>query len=187
MDINHQIIKYNNCFTKEQCQYLIKLCDENSVLSTDYEHNKTGSHNETRPLDLVQNNSYSLDLIKHKWVYDQLIKIMNECNEHFLFDINKLEIINLIKYNIGDHYKKHHDLLMEMDGSRKLTISIQLSDSEDYTGADLILHTGEIPVLAGRVASEGIVFVANIVHEVTAITKGTRYALVVHCSGPKWK
>jgi predicted 2-oxoglutarate/Fe(II)-dependent dioxygenase YbiX len=187
MDINHQIIKYNNCFTKEQCEHLVELCDINCTLITDYSHNTAGSHNETRPLNLVQNNSYTLDRIKYKWVYDRLFDIMEECNEHFLFDINKLEPINLIKYNIGDHYKKHHDLLMEMDGSRKLTISIQLSSSEDYTGADLILHTGEIPVVAGRFASEGIAFVANIVHEVTAITEGTRYALVVHCSGPKWK
>ena len=187
MDINHQIVTYTDCFTKEHCQDLIKLCDINSVIVKDYGYNTTGIHNDTRPLDVVKNNSCAIDMTTHAWVYDRVFQIMTQCNEHFLFDINRLETIYVIKYNIGDFYKKHHDLLMEMNGSRKVTISIQLSESNDYVGGDLILHTGDIPILVDRIASRGIAFVANIVHEVTTITKGTRYALVVHCSGPKWK
>jgi predicted 2-oxoglutarate/Fe(II)-dependent dioxygenase YbiX len=188
MDINHQIIGYNSIFTFSECDYIIYQVTKSALKeNSDYGHNSTLELDHHRPKNIVKNNTISLPRKEYHWVYDRISHILDECNLLFKFDINRIEDIHFLKYNVGDYYKKHHDLLMEMDGSRKLTISIQLSDSSEYKGGDLILHTGDIPCDTTVVKGNGTVFVATIVHEITKITSGQRYALVVHCSGPKWK
>ena len=187
MDINHQTVDYIESFTKEQCDKIINYCENIGFTpNRDYSHEETGIHHDKRPRNLVQNNIVNLVGDDVQWIYDRMIHILNDCNQHFQFDITEMRGISIVRYDIGDHYKKHHDLLMEMEGSRKLSISIQLSEPEDYDGGELVLYTGEIPIYSPTLKGSGIMYVATIVHEVLPVTRGHRYSLVAHYSGPKW-
>ena len=69
---------------------------------------------------------------------------------------------------------------------RKLSITIQLSSPQDYEGGDLILHNGE-PEKMQKELGKLIVFPSYTLHEVTPVTKGTRYSLVAWVAGKPFR
>jgi PKHD-type hydroxylase len=122
------------------------------------------------------------------WIFHRLVSLISECNKTFMFDIEYIERVNIIKYDESlDYYKPHHDILMTDFGSRKLTFSIQLSNDNDYVGGNLNLHLNETPLVADRKRGSATVFPAFVLHEVTPVTSGVRYALVGHVHGPKFR
>ena len=72
-------------------------------------------------------------------------------------------------------------------GTRKLSFSLLLSDSDDYEGGDLLLHTQIQPTETKRKKGTIIFFPSYTLHEVTKVTKGTRCALVGWATGPAFK
>ena len=70
---------------------------------------------------------------------------------------------------------------------RKLSFSLQLSDPEDYNGGDLVIYNGNKPVKTKRQRGYMLVFPSFSVHEVTKLTKGTRYSLVGWIAGENFK
>ena len=70
----------------------------------------------------------------------------------------------------GDQETKSH--------TRKLSMSVQLSDENTYDGGDLIIYFGGKHFVAPRIKGSVIVFDSRLTHEVTPITRGERYSLV---------
>ena len=70
---------------------------------------------------------------------------------------------------------------------RKLSISIQLSRSEDYEGGDLELMYGIEPQKLDRTRGAFIVFPSFMLHRVTPVTRGTRWSLVAWILGARWR
>lgn len=85
----------------------------------------------------------------------------------------------LTKYDIGDFHGPHKDKLSGM-WYRDRVMTIQLSDSSDYEGGDLKI--GES--IAPRTKGSAIIYRGDLIHEVTKITKGTRFSLT-ECAGIK--
>lgn len=83
-------------------------------------------------------------------------------------------------------HEKHQDKYMK-GVIRKLSIIIQLSDPKDYEGGDIKLHLGGKPQKITKKAGHVIVFPSYVLHQVTPVTKGERYALVGWVTGPKFK
>ena len=69
-------------------------------------------------------------------------------------------------------FKEHRD---RGDGleHRSLTLIVQLSDSKDYEGSDLIVNKN-----ASKEIRNLILFDSGLLHEVTELTKGKRNVLV---------
>ena len=92
-------------------------------------------------------------------------------------------------------YKMHQDVETNNEGTlprpfnRKLSMSIQLSDSDDYEGGDFRFEQGinELPYEESREKGSILIFPSFYMHEVTPVTKGTRHALVTWIEGPKWR
>ena len=183
MSINHQILLFNQCFTPVECDEIISALEFNK--NTSYYYDKNEKHGSTRPKDIVKNSNVILDRSQYSWVYDRISEIVKDCNQHFEYDLDRIEDITIANYSVGDYYKKHHDLLMEMDGSRKISISIQLNS--DFKGGELILHTGHEPYIPAMEQGNGCIFNAYILHEITHVVAGERISLVVHISGPKFR
>lgn len=68
---------------------------------------------------------------------------------------------------------------------RKLSLSVLLSDPDDYEGGDLELICTDIE--NQRKQGAATVFPSFIGHRVTPVTKGKRYSLVAWIEGPKFQ
>jgi PKHD-type hydroxylase len=70
---------------------------------------------------------------------------------------------------------------------RKVTMSLQLSQSASYDGCDLEVRAAHPVDVAPRERGALIAFRANALHRVTPITRGVRKSLVVWAAGPEFR
>ena len=123
------------------------------------------------------------------WVYDKLAKYIQEANKSWGFAINS--IIDSIQYTEysegGGHYDWHMDMGDFPQNNRKISLTIQLSDPNDYEGGDLEFWLGRTPDKAPREHLLAILFPSYLMHRVTPITKGTRKSLVLWVGGDTFR
>lgn len=128
-----------------------------------------------------------------KWVMERMANLVASLNaQYFHFSINQLEPMQLGQYDqtTSDHYDRHVDLNWEgkPGWNRKLSVSVQLTDSAAYEGGDLVLYAQDFrPWTVSREKGALIMFRSHIIHEVTPVTKGTRHSLVAWVQGPPWQ
>ena len=110
--------------------------------------------------------------------------------KNFKYQLSKcdIEAVQLSRYRTGQFYDRHVDFNCNEDTiphTRKLSMSVQLSDEKSYDGGDLILYyNGDVfptPKSKGTV----IVFDSRTTHEVTPVIRGERYSLVKWIHGDK--
>lgn len=128
---------------------------------------------------------------ENEWVgvyqgFGQFIEQINA--QVFGFNLEGIEALQIARYQAGElgHYGWHTDSAYP-NNRRKLSISVQLSNSEDYEGGDLEFMFRDPPVKASRQKRHAIVFPSYAVHRVTPVTKGTRYSLVAWIRGERWR
>jgi len=122
----------------------------------------------------------------------------------FRFVIDSYERVQVTRYQPGEYYHWHYDMLdaasgadvrASTDGScRKLSLVLQLSSSTSYAGGDVLIQEGYGPVrLAGSGGAEYrnqgtvLIFPATVQHCVAPVVAGTRYSAVLWASGPFWR
>ena len=71
---------------------------------------------------------------------------------------------------------------------RKLSVVIQLSNTLEYEGGELLFGEG-VPQLPEEAKEQGtvIVFPSFLTHSVTPVTSGIRHSLVSWVEGPRWR
>ena len=122
-------------------------------------------------------------------------QISNINNNFWNFDIRYIPMREdspaVFKYPIGGKFNWHMDITPAA-ATRKLSYSIQLSDTNDYEGGDLEFFDGDNtgkkeknPQL--RQKGNIIVFPSYLWHRITPITKGIRYAIVGWIHGPTYR
>jgi PKHD-type hydroxylase len=111
--------------------------------------------------------------------------------QFFRFDLCGLISFQYAVYQGCGHFDWHKDYGRDPAGPgqepRKLTLSLQLSDSCDYDGCDLEVRAGNAIDVAPREKGTLIAFPANVLHRVTPITRGVRKALVIWAVGPEFR
>ncbi|HEU4617166.1 MAG TPA: 2OG-Fe(II) oxygenase [Gammaproteobacteria bacterium] len=127
---------------------------------------------------------------KYAWLYDRLWAAAQECNRRFFcVDIAGVETnVQLARYDDADRgfYTWHTDFA-GIRPLRKLSISIQLSSSDDYEGGDLELMYGTEPQKLDRSRGTFIIFPSFMLHRVAPVTRGARWSLVAWVLGPRWR
>lgn len=126
---------------------------------------------------------------RHEWLYQKLEQVAYGANhERYHFDMTGFgEALQLTRYGVGDFFDWHMDFGAREIAHRKLSITVQLSDPDDYEGGDLEFRISERVVKAPRSKGTIIVFPAFVQHRVTEITKGTRESIVAWVSGPAFR
>ena len=123
------------------------------------------------------------------WLYDKIQSMVLEANEVFKFDLHS--IIDSIQYTEyyggGGHYGWHMDIGPGDINHRKISITIQLSDPDEYTGGDLEIWTGQGLINAPRSQGCALLFPSFMLHRVTPIESGTRKSLVLWVGGSPYK
>jgi len=97
-------------------------------------------------------------------------------------------------YSQGEFYNPHMDTFLGEDEGdcgdhvRKLSITVQLSDSDEYEGGNFCFHCADLaPRKQLRKIGTVLAFPSFIVHAVRSVTFGTRYSLVGWMHGPDWR
>lgn len=123
-----------------------------------------------------------------EWIYRKLTDVVNENNRQFWnFDLEKIESLQFTHYlsNENGTYEAHVDPMMwNNTHNRKLSMSLQLSDPNEYEGGELRLHTSKNPIVMNKQKGLAVFFPSYTLHEVTPVTKGERYSLVAWFHGP---
>jgi len=101
------------------------------------------------------------------WIFQKLDDYVSQINDkHFRFVLSSIQDLQLTEYEASyfGHYGQHADCTYGMNLNenklRKLSISIQLSDTNDYEGGDLILYPSSFgePFVAPRDQGTLVVF-----------------------------
>ena len=126
---------------------------------------------------------------ENDWIYRKLaeLAIMTN-NQRYLFDILGFQQeLQLTRYSEGDFFDWHLDFGPGGISTRKLSVTVQLSDPNDYEGGDLEFMINQNIVKAPRKKGTVIIFPSFILHRVTPITKGTRQSIVGWVAGPPYR
>jgi predicted 2-oxoglutarate/Fe(II)-dependent dioxygenase YbiX len=127
---------------------------------------------------------------KYDWIYDRIWAAAQECNRQFFgVDLSGVEAnLQLARYDGVDQgfYEWHTDFA-GLRPLRKISISIQLSRSDEYDGGNLELNYGVQPQPMDRTRGAFIAFPSFLLHRVTPVTRGARWSLVAWVLGPRWR
>jgi PKHD-type hydroxylase len=94
------------------------------------------------------------------------------------------EDLQLGQYIEGEgHYDWHMDV-GENASTRKLSVSIQLSDPEEYEGGELNFFINRNEIKAPKTKGTVVIFPSFFMHKVSMVTKGVRKSLVIWVHGP---
>jgi PKHD-type hydroxylase len=132
------------------------------------------------------------------WLYQRLDELVEEANEVYGFALVGFgEDLQYTLYDEpGSFYTWHQDGLDGDVATRKLSLVVQLSDPDDYEGADLEFldvvedyEPAERDEWRAAVRARGsvVVFPAFEYHRVTPLRSGVRRSLVCWVSGPRFR
>lgn len=133
------------------------------------------------------------------WLYVRMMELAKEANdETWNFDlISADENIQYTEYyaNENGHYDWHQDVGPgELASKRKVSITLQLSEDDEYVGGDLEITGGgsgdgvfETSHVCPRGKGITVIFPSYMMHRVTPVTKGTRRSLVLWVGGSHYR
>lgn len=121
-----------------------------------------------------------------KWVFDRLRKSIREINDALYgFDASQFkEGFQFTRYEAGEYYGPHFDIGPGRLTERKLSLTVQLSAPEDYTGGELIVYP---EFVAAKDHGSMTVFPSFMCHVVCPVKTGVRYSLVSWVAGPPFR
>lgn len=177
---------WNEAFTKDECQSIIDI-GESSIekvgpIKADTAKN---NYNNIRESDIT----WLFPSSNTEWVYNRISNIIVDLNKQFfMFNLyGMIEGLQFTKYTApGGKYGKHIDKWSN-GLIRKLSFTLQLSDPKDYEGGELRLYYDEDPVKINKHQGYVCCFPSYTLHEVTPVTKGTRYSLVSWVTGKPFR
>jgi PKHD-type hydroxylase len=123
------------------------------------------------------------------WLFEKLGQAVSQLNsDYFRFDLTGFgENLQLTNYDQSENgmYGWHQDYGSKV--SRKLSLSVQLTDPSEYEGGNLQIMTTGAPVNVRKQRGLIVAFPSYVLHQVTPVTQGSRQSLVAWISGPAFK
>jgi len=177
----------SGAFSKEECQQIIDLGNKLDLSAGKLEDG-TVSYNRQ------SNVGFFIPTEETEWIFERIKNVAEQANDKsFQMELNFFHSIQFTKYEVGDYYDWHMDLILENVPhllSRKLSMSIILSEPSSFVGGDLLINRTSLNMAVHTVKQEqgaAILFPAFVHHKVTKVEKGERYSLVAWVEGNKFK
>ena len=124
------------------------------------------------------------------WLKQKIIEGFIYINqEHYGFYLTGSEPFQYTIYNSDERgeYKWHCDTGIFDQEVRKLSMSMLISDRNEFVGGNLILSPHGNPIVAEEKKGRATFFPSWVPHCVTPVTKGVRKSLVIWAHGPAFK
>ncbi|MCC6838489.1 MAG: 2OG-Fe(II) oxygenase [Bacteroidia bacterium] len=126
---------------------------------------------------------------ENDWIYDRLGMASIQANTNrYKFDILGFQTeLQLANYSDNDFFEWHMDFGAGDISNRKLSISVQLSDADEYEGGELQFMINQNIVTAPKEKGTAIIFPSFALHRVLPVTKGNRMSIVGWIAGPAYR
>tara|TARA_R100000329_G_scaffold119587_1_gene98575 strand:- start:1126 stop:1677 length:552 start_codon:yes stop_codon:yes gene_type:complete len=179
MEVKDYIQVHDNCINiKTLCNFLKFINTINFERATvgGKNHVNTKIRN-THSYGLTTTNESLSDVHWHNY----LLKFLNKAFLNYASTIDEVQIrcfepLQLLKYEKGGFYRKHVDHFTDIPR----TLSFIYFLNNDYEGGELIFKLGTGDIKIENKPNRLVIWPSNYLypHEVTTVTKGTRYSLV---------
>ena len=171
-------------FTPEECDKVIALA------SNDYSHKASvGTDGEGSVALNVRNvNKYSIHYTEENaWIFDKIARAVATANaEYYKYEIMGItHAIELLHYEGSEqgHYDWHADVGPGGSSTRKISVSVQLTDSDKYEGGNLEVNCNGQVLQAVKEKGSISLFPSYALHRVSPVTSGERWVLVIWIHG----
>ena len=190
-----RVATLSKVFTPEECKQIINTGindwkEEEAKIQKD--KGKEIKQNFVDDLD-YRNTTLFIPPEPDEWLFSKILGAIMEFNNNeygYQFNVTGLaEPPNLMRYQAADidkhgkpgHYDWHMDVGPgKVPSMRKISYTLILNPDE-YEGGELTFHIGrdlDEPFVGQDEAGSMIIFPSYLVHKVTHVTSGTRYAIV---------
>ena len=177
-----------NFFTGEEVDKIL-----NDLKDVSYERGATGDLNANKDSLSLKIRKSNIKWIPHEekffWLYDKLSTQIHLINSFtWKFNLNdSFEHIQYTEYDSKEkgQYNWHVDVGEGMSCFRKISISIQLSNADEYDGGEFRIFNQKGPSPKSR--GTAIIFPSFTPHKVTPVTRGNRKSLVLWVGGSPYK
>ncbi len=124
-------------------------------------------------------------LPKDHHIHEILMPMWEKAIEKFNFDITFIEPYKIQTYADGGYFGRHIDNYhgLNLDVDRKLSVTLQLTDSDEYEGGSFVCGQHHISRKKGALTF----FPSFYPHLVEKVTQGRRWCLIGWAWGPYWK
>jgi len=171
-------------FTPEECDKVIALA------SNDYSHKASvGTDGQGSVALNVRNvNKYSIHYTEENaWIFDKIARAVATANaEYYKYEIMGITHgIELLHYEGSEqgHYDWHTDVGPGGSSTRKISVSVQLTDSDKYEGGNLEVNCNGQVLQAVKEKGSISLFPSYALHRVSPVTSGERWVLVIWIHG----
>jgi len=165
-----------DAFTVAECDAIVALALGSALEpATVYD----GARDHVDPRQRQAERCYWPREIAGGWIHARLDVLFAEAAEHFGLAVDPLfEDVQFVRYGLGGHFQSwHSDAGLDRFDERRVSLSVELSEPEDYDGGVLEIVPG---VGQARTLPRGgaRLFPSRAIHRVTPVTRGVRLALV---------
>jgi len=188
---------FDGLFSEEELILIEEYCDKFEKIDGEIDSGNINSLRKSK-IQFFEKNEHS-ELI---FLFNKLNNaIWNLNGQYYNFDLNGYSYIQYTTYTgeeLGEYayhidmhtggYDNMDDSLLRYGDTRKLSLSLILSDSKSYEGGEFKMmlseiRENEIEQKRGRI----ILFPSFLLHKVCPVTKGIRKSIVAWVEGPKFK
>lgn len=177
-NMNIDSVNTSVIFTKGECENIIKMSKLQPIAEAAFFGRSGMSKGGIRSTKVID--------ITDEAISDYVFAAMKKMNS-LQFELSSREPLQLLKYDVGDHYTWHTDWSPVNNKKRKLSMTIQLSEPSDYEGGDMEIMDGPEVRKVSKEIGSATVFPSWAVHRVTPVTSGVRWALVAWALGKPFK
>jgi PKHD-type hydroxylase len=165
-------------FTPEECRQIIEIEGE-EIPPEVYEKNNKNILGETTSYPKCKFIHYEKD---YKWIFEKLIPVVNETNQkYFNFNISLIKDVQVLEFSGDAYFDWHMDIGKGNTSTRKLSLIIYLSDTDDYQGGVVQwLQSVSIPNEPGTM----VFFPSFLPYKIWPVTSGRSYFMVAWADGP---
>jgi PKHD-type hydroxylase len=122
-----------------------------------------------------------------EWLYHKLGMMFRRINASYGFElVGLVEPLQFTCYGAGQYFGWHADIGGDSTSLRKLSLTIQLSPTDEYAGGDLQFH-GAAEMPAARAQGTAVAFPSYLAHQVSPVADGLRRSLVAWAYGPAFR
>jgi PKHD-type hydroxylase len=178
-------ILHTSFFDEKQCNAILTSLVEELWKKGETENTSTKDNKNLRQVE-----EQIMPTSSNGWPLTRILEFANQANNaRFKFDLSGFLDIDapmIMRYKKGHYYDWHIDTGNSVC-HRKLSFSIQLSDSKDYEGGDIEFLGSKVKKEEFRQKGVAIIFPSFLPHRITKVTKGVRHAIVGWIHGPTFK
>lgn len=188
-DLNPDLVDYvwlSNYFTDTEVERVKNLWSDEAVI--DARISKSGEAIDDG--EIRKSRIMFIDGAKeNEWIYDKLATACIQINTNrFKFDITGFQTqLQLANYGPDDFFEWHMDYGAGDISNRKLSISVQLSDADEYEGGDLQFMINHKAISAPKTKGTAIIFPSYAIHRVLPVTSGQRKSIVGWIAGQPYR